>query len=43
MFINLRYRIDHTAWYIKPEYFRSLKASLAEKLPMLQHDDGDGI
>lgn len=39
MFANLHYRLNHCAWYIKPEFYKSLKQTIENELPAVHQDD----
>src|SRR5215472_7708099 len=38
--VGLHYKLHHAAWYIRPDYFQSVKASF-EKGDFRNQDDGD--
>lgn len=39
MFFNLDYRLNHCAWYLRPEFYSSMKESIEQKLPALSQQD----
>jgi len=40
MLAHLYYKLHHSAWYIQPAYFRSIKAAIAQDLPeVAKHQD----